>query len=135
MNLRYLYADLYAVNIWAATETPENSGSFSTGKIPFSCAHDSPIQCDSVPGSSLPALGYIYSFGEDNSKDVYILASTGVYRVVRPSRCSYPCSQEKATTTTTSPSPSPSHASRWNNFSGYLLLQLSSFLLLLIGFM
>lgn len=136
MNFRYLYGDLYAGAIWAATENPENSGNFSSSRIPFSCAHDSPIQCQSTPGNSLPALGYIFSFGEDNNKDVYVLASTGVYRVVRPSRCSYACSQEKATTTTTStPSPSPSHASRWSLLPQYLLLQCSFLLLILFHFM
>ncbi|KAL5186219.1 HIPL1 protein [Glycine soja] len=86
--------------IWAGIEELENSGNFTTSKMHYSCAHDSPIQCDSVPESSLPALGYIYSFGEDNNKDVYILASTGVYRVARPSHCSYTCSlaNKKATT-------------------------------------
>lgn len=131
-----MYGDLYAGAIWAATEDPQNSGNFSTSRIPFSCAHDSPLQCGSVPGSTLPALGYIFSFGEDNNKDIYILASSGVYRVVRPSRCNYACSLEKATTATSQPpSPSPSHASHWSNFSGYLLLQISSFLLLLLRFM
>ncbi|MED6216870.1 hipl1 protein [Stylosanthes scabra] len=132
---RYLYADLYSVAVWAATELPENSGNFSSSKISFSCSHDSPIQCDSVPGSTLPALGYIYSFGEDNNKDVYILASTGVYRVVRPSRCSYTCSLEKTTTETPPPPPpssSPSHAG--SNFSIYQFLQTSFTLLLLICF-
>nr|AFK42396.1 unknown [Lotus japonicus] len=134
---RYLFGDLYAGAIWAATEDPVNSGNFSTSKIPFSCAHDSPLRCESVPGTSLSALGYIFSFGEDNNKDVYILASSGVYRVVRPSRCNYACSLENATTTTSpTPSPSsPSHANRWSNYSGYLFLQFSSFLLLLLGFM
>ncbi|WCJ35997.1 catalytics [Euphorbia peplus] len=75
---RYLYADLYAGGLWAGTETPENSGNFSSTRIPFSCAKDSPIECTSVPGSSLPSLGYIFSFGEDNHKDIYILASSGV---------------------------------------------------------
>ncbi|KAK7265750.1 hypothetical protein RJT34_33373 [Clitoria ternatea] len=128
---RYLYADLYAGAIWGAIEEPENSGNFTASKIPFSCAHDSPIKCDLVPGTNLPALGYIYSFGEDNKKDVYVLTSTGVYRVVPPSRCSYTCSQEKATTT---PPSSQSHATHLNNFSAYLSLHLSSFLLLLILF-
>lgn len=135
MLFRYLYTDLYAGAMWAATEDPENSGNFTTSTIPFSCAGDSPIKCDSVSGSSLPALGYIYSFGEDNKKDVYILASSGVYRVVPPSRCSYNCSLEKATTTTTTSSPSPSHASKWSNFYQYLFLQLLSLLLLFMGFM
>ncbi|KAK7354125.1 hypothetical protein VNO80_19583 [Phaseolus coccineus] len=136
MTGRYLYGDLYAGAIWAATEEPQNSGNFNSSRIPFSCARDSPIQCESSPGNSLPALGYIFSFGEDNKKDVYILASTGVYRVVRPSRCSYACSLEKATNTTTpTPSPSPSHATRWSVLSQYLLLQCSFLLLILLDFM
>ncbi|KAI3516370.1 hypothetical protein L1887_15285 [Cichorium endivia] len=93
----YLYADLYATALWAAAESPPNSGNFTTTSIPFSCARDSPLECSSVPNSNLAALGYIYSFGEDNQKDLYILASTGVYRVVRPSRCNYSCSKENAT--------------------------------------
>jgi hypothetical protein len=129
---RYLYGDLYAGAIWAATEDPENSGNFTNSKIPFDCAHDSPIPCDSGPGS-LPALGYIFSFGQDNKKDVYILASSGVYRVVPPSRCNYTCSLEKASTASP-PSPSPSYASHLSNFNGYLFLQLSSLLLILMSF-
>ena len=107
---RYLFGDLYAHAIWAGTENPENSGNFTMSQIPFSCAHDSPIQCSSVPGSSLPALGYIFSFGEDNNKDIFLLTSSGVYRVVRPSRCNYTCSKENATATA-SPSPAPSSPS------------------------
>uniref|UniRef100_A0A7N1A9V7 Glucose/Sorbosone dehydrogenase domain-containing protein n=1 Tax=Kalanchoe fedtschenkoi TaxID=63787 RepID=A0A7N1A9V7_KALFE len=80
MTGKYLFGDLYANNMWAATEDPENSGSFNTTQIPFSCAKDSPLPCTSVSGSSLPSLGYIFSYGEDNNKDVYILASSGVYR-------------------------------------------------------
>ncbi|CAA0834726.1 HIPL1 protein [Striga hermonthica] len=90
----YLYADLYASHIWAAQETPGNSGNFTAKDVSFSCASDSPIQCDTVPNSRLPALQYIFSFGEDNRKDVFILTQSGVYRVVRPSRCNYECSKE-----------------------------------------
>ncbi|KAJ9554458.1 hypothetical protein OSB04_018503 [Centaurea solstitialis] len=56
----YLYADLYATALWAAAETPTNSGNFTTTSIPFSCAHDSPLECSSVPNTNLAALGYIY---------------------------------------------------------------------------
>ncbi|KAG9449630.1 hypothetical protein H6P81_009595 [Aristolochia fimbriata] len=94
MSGRYLYADLYGGAFWAGTETPDNSGNFTASRIPFSCAKNSPIPCDSTPGSPLPSLGYVFSFGQDNNKDVYILASTGVYRVVPPSRCNYTCSKE-----------------------------------------
>ncbi|GKE71156.1 zinc finger BED domain-containing protein RICESLEEPER 2-like protein, partial [Tanacetum coccineum] len=34
----------------------------------------------------VPDLGYVMSLSEDNNKDVYLLASTGVYRIAAPSR-------------------------------------------------
>ncbi|XAR50108.1 Quinoprotein glucose dehydrogenase (PQQ, quinone) [Bertholletia excelsa] len=134
---RYVYADLYATAMWAGIENPDGSGNFSTNRISFSCAQDSPIPCNSVPGKSLPALGYIFSFGEDNSKDIFLLASSGVYRVVRPSRCSYTCSKENATANE-SPSPSPpsSPSSRTSRLSPceYTLLLCCSLLFLFMGF-
>lgn len=103
---RYLYADLYASAMWTGTETPESSGNYTSTLIPFSCSKNSPIPCDTAAGSPLPSLGYIYSFGEDNSKDIYVLASKGVYRVVRPSLCSYTCPIEKPATNTVPAGPS-----------------------------
>ncbi|KAL5544279.1 hypothetical protein UlMin_008063 [Ulmus minor] len=135
---RYLYGDLYASAIWAGVENPENSGNYSSSKIPFSCAANSPIKCESVPGSTLPGLGFVYSFSEDNKKDVFILASKGVYRVVRPSRCNYTCSKENVTASVTpapASSPGSSHAYRLNEtFSIILGLLVSSLSLLLFGF-
>ncbi|KAF2316011.1 hypothetical protein GH714_040806 [Hevea brasiliensis] len=132
---RYLYADLYAGAVWAGTETPEDSGNFTTSKIPFSCAKDSPIQCISVPGSNFPSLGYIFSFGEDKRKDIFVLTSSGVYRVVRPSRCSYTCSKENVTNVaspgpTTSP---PSNAGQSQCRYSRIVVLLSSFLPLLFS--
>lgn len=128
-----MYGDLYAGAIWAASEDPENSGNFSTSKIPFSCGDKSPIPCTSVPGSSLPALGYIFSFGEDNRKDIFVLSSSGVYRVVRPSRCNYTCSKENVTSVATpSPSASPNDAWWLSNPSKNTLLLISSLVLLLL---
>lgn len=135
---RYFYADLYAGHIWAGTETPENSGNFSSYSIPFSCGKDSPIQCTSVPGTSLPSLGYIFSFGEDNRKDIFVLASSGVYRVVRPSRCNYTCSKENvsAVPSPSSPASPPSYASQVHGCSfSTILVLFSSLLLLLLGVM
>lgn len=97
-TFRYLFADLYEIGIWAATEVPKNSGNFTTANISFSCAHDSSIPCSTRPGSAPPALGYIFSLAEDNNKDLYMLTSTGVYRVARPSRCNYQCSTESFVT-------------------------------------
>ncbi|TYJ99117.1 HIPL1 protein-like isoform X1 [Cucumis melo var. makuwa] len=133
---RYLYGDLYASAIWAGIENPENSGNFTSNQIPFSCAPDSPIPCSSTPGSSLPALGYVFSFGEDNDKDIYLLTSSGVYRVAAPGRCKYTCSLENVTSTVGSsgptPSPPPSHASRSSNSWSILMLLLTYVLLLLM---
>lgn len=131
----YLYADLYATALWAAAETPANSGNFTTTTIPFSCARDSPLECNSVPNTNLAALGYIYSFGEDNKKDLYILASTGVYRVVRPSRCNYSCTKENATQVET-PRTSPTSSSGNHLTSQNMEFAFSvSLILVLVGYM
>ncbi|XP_058073848.1 HIPL1 protein-like [Magnolia sinica] len=135
MTGRYLYADLYAGFMWAGTESPENSGNFNSTSIPFSCAQDSPMPCTSVPGTSLPSLGYIFSYGEDNRKDVYLLTSMGVYRVVRPSRCKYTCSKENVSASgNPPPSPSPSSPSSafWlADFHKQWIFLFSAFLLVL----
>ncbi|KAK6160088.1 hypothetical protein DH2020_003469 [Rehmannia glutinosa] len=125
----YLYGDLYASHIWAASESPADSGNFTSNDISFSCAPDSPIKCDSVPNSNVPALEYIFSFGEDNRKDVYILTQSGVYRVVRPSRCSYACSKEVAASTNP-PSSVPSHGHCFHPHS-VVMLFVSAVMLLL----
>ncbi|CAI9106330.1 OLC1v1005460C1 [Oldenlandia corymbosa var. corymbosa] len=118
----YFYGDLYAKNIWAALENPKNSGNFTTTSIPFSCAADSPLPCSSVPNSPLPALSYIFSFGEDNRKDLFILTMSGVYRVVRPSRCNYTCSKENVAASTPHQPPPPAASS--SNTGSYQLLNL-----------
>ncbi|KAK2663914.1 hypothetical protein Ddye_002488 [Dipteronia dyeriana] len=130
---RYLYADLYATALWAANENPENSGNFTTNKIPFSCAHDSPTRCNSLQGSDLPSLGYIFSFGEDNRKDIFILASEGVYRVVRPSRCNYTCSKETAVPASPTPSTTPSFANHLSDTYNNLAVLFSALLFLLVS--
>ncbi|KAI3454602.1 hypothetical protein Pfo_011265 [Paulownia fortunei] len=134
---RYLFADLYAGAIWAGTENPINSGKFTSSKISFNCAHDSPLSCTVTPGSSLPALSYIFSFGEDNNKDVYLLTNSGVYRIVRPSRCNYTCVKENTSSVATpSPaaSPPPSKASLLRGPYETLLVLISFSCLLLMNF-
>lgn len=126
---KYLYADLYAGAMWAGTESPENSGNYTSTLIPFNCSSTSPIPCETVPGNPLPALGYIYSFAEDNNKDVFILTSKGVYRVVPPSRCNYSCPKERIINNN-NPASGPSSSARE---SVNLQLKLS-FLFVLIFF-
>jgi hypothetical protein len=84
--------------MWTGTETPEGSGNYTSAVKPVSCSKTSPIACESTAGSTDPLLGYIFSFGEDNNRDIFVLASKGVYRVVRPSLCGYTCPAEKLAT-------------------------------------
>ncbi|KAJ6793564.1 HIPL1 protein-like [Iris pallida] len=130
---RYLYADLYAGAMWAGTENPENSGNYSSTMIPFGCSKESPIPCDTVAGTSVLSLGYIYSFGEDNSRDVFLLTSKGVYRVVPPSRCGYTCPLEK-TSDGGNPAPSPSSsASQLESRHKSILRIAAAFLVIIYG--
>ncbi|XP_062203823.1 HIPL1 protein-like [Phragmites australis] len=79
---RYLYT--YGSVAWAAVETPEGSGRHATTQIPnVRCSRSSPLPCHGAGGIS----GRVVSFGEDTSKDAFILATDGVYRVVAPGLC------------------------------------------------
>eukprot|EP00257_Ricinus_communis_P026424 XP_025013838.1 HIPL1 protein [Ricinus communis] len=133
---RYLYMDLYAGVIWAGTENPENSGNFITTKISYRCAHESPIQCSFAEGNSLPEIGYVFSLAEDNKKDIYVLTSTGVYRIARPSRCNYTCSKEIRAASVISRTHSSSvisgHLSKRCRALSLFLISFISFMLLVI---
>ncbi|OMO96578.1 Soluble quinoprotein glucose/sorbosone dehydrogenase [Corchorus capsularis] len=103
---RYIYMDLYGEAMWAGSEHPLNSGNFTSSRIGFRCANDSPIPCNITTGSSSsPSLGFVFSLAQDNRKDLYILTSKGIYRVTRPSRCNLKCSKEIVTSTSHSSSP------------------------------
>ncbi|KAL0926779.1 hypothetical protein M5K25_003029 [Dendrobium thyrsiflorum] len=131
---RYLYADLYGIGMWAGLENPENSGNYSSTDLPFNCAKESPIACDPVEGSHLPSLGIVYSFAEDNSNDVYLLASKGVYRIVRPSLCNYTCPQESHIDNGTPPPGSSSSTGHFENLQLKLILLLISLIILLSSY-
>ncbi|XP_051136674.1 HIPL1 protein-like [Andrographis paniculata] len=121
MHGSYLFADLYAGAIWAGVENPRGSGKFNASKIPFSCASDSPLSCGVARGSQMADLSFIFSFGEDNEKNVYILTYNGVYRIVSPSRCNYTCTKEDASSLGRRPPPDsapPSKASVLMSRSG-----------------
>lgn len=130
----YLYADLYGNGVWAGIETPANSGNFVSHRITFSCASDSPMKCEDSPGTSGVTLGYIFSFGEDNNKDIYLLTQNGVYRVIRPSRCNLACSKESSTAARRNPGPSVSPSSSSSSCYGFhgSLVSLSLILLALL---
>ncbi|GJM96255.1 hypothetical protein PR202_ga13074 [Eleusine coracana subsp. coracana] len=95
---RYLYTDLYSSSMWVGTENPKGSGNYTTSVIPMSCSKNSPIACESTVGSPDPLLGYIFTFGDDNNKDIFLLTSKGIYRIVRPSLCGFTCPAEKLET-------------------------------------
>ncbi|KAM3188956.1 hypothetical protein ACQJBY_067731 [Aegilops geniculata] len=113
LNGRYIYADLYAQSMWSGIEMPENSGVYNVTPLAFGCSKTSPIPCDVAAKSPLPSLGYIFSFGEDNAKDLYLLTSKGVYRVVDPSSCNYAC-PIKSSTQEVVPPPTSSPSSAFN---------------------
>ena len=136
---RYLFADLYAGVIWGGAETPLGSGNFTSSHIPLRCTSDSPISCSSdtdSSSSSSPALGFIFSFGQDNNKDIYLLASSGLYRIVRPSRCNFHCSLENGTPLVPSRQPdrsppSPSSSQRLHNSVSILVINFLAWCFLL----
>jgi hypothetical protein len=77
----YLFADMYMSAIWIGTD---GSGKYTSTSIPLRCSEKTPIPCDE---SANGPLGPIFSFGEDNNLDIFILASQGVYRIVQPTLC------------------------------------------------
>ncbi|KAI3885596.1 hypothetical protein MKX03_009294 [Papaver bracteatum] len=130
---KYLYSDLYGAAIWAGTEDPENSGNFTTSKLSYSCAHNSPIQCSSKDPSSHFSLGFVFSVGTDNNKDIFFLTGNGVLRVARPSRCNYACIKENLTTDEKPHQKSPSASSTNILMVPLLKLLLSLFFLLFLS--
>jgi hypothetical protein len=69
--------------MWTGTD---GSGKYTSTSIPLRCWKKTPIPCDE---SANGPLGLVFSFGEDNKLDVFILASQGVYRIVQPTLCGY----------------------------------------------
>eukprot|EP00850_Spirogloea_muscicola_P005827 SM000027S09608 [mRNA] locus=s27:301252:304972:+ [translate_table: standard] len=96
---RYLYND-YSGPMWAASEEPLNSGNFTSTRVSYTCASDSPISCSLVGSSSTPDLGLAWGWGKDDLGDLYALTETGIYRIVAPDRCNIVCNK-------TLPSPPP----------------------------
>lgn len=106
---RYVYADLFGANMWSAIENPIGSGNFSNQKVDFNCSAKSPIPCSYSAQNTYPGVGNIFSFGEDNGKNLYLLTDSGVYRVVHPSDCNFVCSIT-GLSNASEPSPSPSES-------------------------
>lgn len=79
---RYLY--MYAFAPWTAVESPVSSGHYTSVSVPnIRCSLSTPVPCLASGGIG----GRVVSFGEDNSKDAFVLATGGVYRVVWPGLC------------------------------------------------
>eukprot|EP01018_Ginkgo_biloba_P011032 Gb_30857 [translate_table: standard] len=139
---RYLYADLYAADMWAGIENPIGSGNFSSTKVTFNCSAKSPIPCAYAAQNPYPTMNYIFSFGEDNGKNLYLLTNTGVYKVVHPSDCNYVCKKELLTIGPSGappPSPSPSKSQSPSDSSNAMQRNMSvwlaSFLLVMCMFL
>ena len=86
--------------MWTGIANTDGSGKYTSTSIPFSCSEKAPIPCDESTNSP---LGLIFSFGEDNKLDAFVLASQGVYRIVQPTLCGY-AHPDSATTEGVTPS-------------------------------
>jgi hypothetical protein len=64
---------------------------YSSEPVNFTCTRNSPIPCRFVDSTTIPVFENIYSFGQDNNKDILLLTKTGVYRIVRSNQCGYKC--------------------------------------------
>lgn len=95
---RYLFADMYTSAMWTSTD---DGGKYTSTSIPLRCSEKTPIPCDE---SANGPLGPIFSFGEDNKLDGFILASQGVYRIVQSALCGYGAHLNSATTKGATPS-------------------------------
>ena len=104
-----MYADSFSANMWAAIENPIGSGNFSNQNVAFNCSAKSPIPCSYLAQNTYPSVGNIFSFGEDNGKNLYLMTDSGVYRVVHPSDCNFVCSIT-GLSNASEPSPSPSES-------------------------
>uniref|UniRef100_A0A0E0FCV6 Glucose/Sorbosone dehydrogenase domain-containing protein n=1 Tax=Oryza meridionalis TaxID=40149 RepID=A0A0E0FCV6_9ORYZ len=85
---RYLFGDMYTSALWTGMETTDGTGKYTSNAIHYRCLRESPMPCNE---STNNPLGSIFSFGEGNRKDAFILTSQGVYRVVDPALCDYTC--------------------------------------------
>uniref|UniRef100_J3NDX6 Glucose/Sorbosone dehydrogenase domain-containing protein n=1 Tax=Oryza brachyantha TaxID=4533 RepID=J3NDX6_ORYBR len=63
---RYLFADMYTSALWTT------DGKYTSNAIHFRCSRESPMPCND---STNNPLGSIFSFGEDNKKDMFILTN------------------------------------------------------------
>lgn len=77
--------------MWAAAETPPGSGNFTTAEVNFTCSASSPMNCQKSATNRQPNFLYIFSFGQDNSNNLYVLSATGVFKVVNPKNCNFFC--------------------------------------------
>lgn len=76
---------IYGSSIWAAAETPAGTDLhvYTSARIPkVRCSKSSPVPCAGVA-----IAGSVVSLGQDNSKDAFIIATGGIYRVVQPGLC------------------------------------------------
>ncbi|KAJ4782364.1 HIPL1 protein [Rhynchospora pubera] len=91
---RFVYADLYGFDMWTAAEIPYMSGNFTTERVNFTCSKQSPIPCDFVDSTTIPKLISVFSINQDNNEDLFFIAQTGVYRIVRSVHCGYKCNRD-----------------------------------------
>ncbi|CAN6361287.1 unnamed protein product [Urochloa humidicola] len=83
LKTRYLYT--YGSSLWGAAETLAGNSLhvYPSARIPnVKCSRTSPLPCGGVA-----IAGSIVSLGQDNSKDAFLIATGGIYRVIPPGLC------------------------------------------------
>lgn len=89
---RYVYGDLFTT-MYVGAEVPKFSGNFRAQTVNYQCSTNSPMNCSADGKSSAVNLQEVLSFGVDNGNNLYILAGTGVYRIVHPTNCNQVCNE------------------------------------------
>ncbi|XP_066358714.1 HIPL1 protein-like isoform X2 [Miscanthus floridulus] len=82
---RYLY--IYASSVWAGVDALDSRSNRrrASAQVPIvRCSMSSPLPCN---GIGIGITGRVLSLGEDSSKDAFVLAAGGVFRLVPPSLC------------------------------------------------
>ncbi|GAQ81407.1 hypothetical protein KFL_000790320 [Klebsormidium nitens] len=107
---RYIFADLYGKG-FTGLESPADSGNFTMARMSFLCAGAaSPMTCGLKGQDLTNDLQYIFSFGEDINRDMYLLTLAGVFRVTSGDKCGITSCSQNVLNGTAQAAPAPALA-------------------------
>ena len=110
VSCRYVFADLYGKG-FTGLESPADSGNFTMSRMSFLCAGAaSPMTCGLKGQDLTNDLQYIFSFGEDTNRDLYLLTLAGVFRVTSGDKCGITSCSQNVLNGTAQAAPAPALA-------------------------